>query len=95
AAVVTRHALRNAAIPILTSAGTQFGYLLGGAVLTETIFGWPGMGTFVVAAIEKQDWNELTAAVLIAACAFIVINLLVDLSYGFLDPRVRSGGGAA
>lgn len=90
--IVTRHALRNAAIPIVTTVGTQLGYLLGGAVLTETIFGWPGVGTYVVYAIENRDWPQLQGAVLFVAVAFIVINLLVDLSYGFLDPRVRVTG---
>jgi peptide/nickel transport system permease protein len=93
--VVVRHALRNAAIPILTSIGTLFGYLLGGAVLTETVFQWPGMGTYAVAAIRDLDLKPLQACVLVIASGFVVINLLVDLSYTWLDPRIRSGQGAA
>ena len=87
--VITRHVLRNAAIPIVTSIGTQLGYLMGGAVLTETIFNWPGMGTFIVNAILQEDVRPLQAGVLVIASAFIVINLLVDISYAWLDPRVR------
>ncbi len=91
--VILRHALRNSTIPVVTTVGTQLGYLLGGAVLTETIFAWPGIGTYVVGAIDSRDWPQLQGAVLFVAVAFIFINLLVDLSYGFLDPRVRVGGG--
>lgn len=91
--VVTRHALRNALIPIVTTTGTQFAYLLSGAVLTETIFSWPGLGTFTVAAIKNRDWNQLQAVLLVVATIFVVVNLLVDLSYGLLDPRVRRQGG--
>ena len=87
-----RHALRNAAIPIITSIGSQLGYLLGGAVLTETIFNWPGLGTYIVDAILKEDVRPLQAGVLVIATGFILINLLVDLSYALLDPRVRLGG---
>jgi ABC-type dipeptide/oligopeptide/nickel transport system permease component len=90
--IILRHALRNATIPIVTTTGTQFGYLLGGAVLTETIFSWPGLGTYTVNAITSRDWPQLQAAVLVVAVTFIFINLLVDLSYGFLDPRIRKPG---
>jgi peptide/nickel transport system permease protein len=93
--VVLKHALRNAAIPIVTSIGTQLGYLLGGAVLTETIFQWPGMGTYIVGAILNLDVKPLQACVLVIAVGFVIVNLLVDLSYAFLDPRVSAGGGAA
>lgn len=93
-AVVVKHALRNAAIPIVTSVGTQLGYLLGGAVLTETIFQWPGMGTYVVHAILNLDVKPLQACVLVVATGFVFVNLAVDLSYGFLDPRVRAPGEA-
>ncbi|RMG16633.1 MAG: ABC transporter permease [Planctomycetota bacterium] len=89
--VVLRHALRNAAIPIVTSLGTLFGYLLGGAVLTETVFQWPGMGTYVVSAIRDLDVRPLQACVLLVAVSFLGINLFVDLSYAWLDPRVRRG----
>ena len=91
--VVLEHALRNAAIPIVTSIGTQLGYLLGGAVLTETVFRWPGMGRYVVDSILYLDIKPLQACVLVVAISFVVINLLVDLSYAWLDPRVRAGGG--
>jgi peptide/nickel transport system permease protein len=93
--VVFKHALRNAAIPILTSIGTMLGYLLGGAVLTETIFQWPGMGTYVVQAILNKDIRPLQASVLLVATGFVTINLVVDLSYAFLDPRVRGAGGTS
>jgi peptide/nickel transport system permease protein len=88
ARIVARHAMRNAAIPIVTSIGTQLGYLLGGAVLTETVFQWPGMGTYVVQAILNLDIKPLQGCVLVVAVGFVVVNLLVDLSYAWLDPRV-------
>ncbi len=93
--VVLRHALRNAAIPVVTSIGTQLGYLLGGAVLTETIFQWPGMGTYVVQAILNLDVKPLQACVLVVAVGFVFVNLIVDVSYAALDPRIRAGGGGA
>jgi peptide/nickel transport system permease protein len=89
AAVVLRHAMRNALIPVITAIGTQFGYLLGGAVLTETIFGWPGMGTYIVGAIDVLDAAPLQASVMLVAAFFIVVNLATDLSYAFIDPRLR------
>lgn len=89
--VILKHALRNAAIPIVTTIGTQLGYLLGGAVLTETIFQWPGMGRYVVDAILSSDIKPLQASVLVVAVSFVLINLLVDLSYAWLDPRVGEG----
>jgi len=93
--VVLKHALRNAAIPIVTSIGTQLGYLMGGAVLTETVFQWPGMGSYVVAAINNLDVKPLQACVLVVAVGFVAVNLVVDLSYALLDPRVRGPGGGA
>jgi peptide/nickel transport system permease protein len=89
--VILKHALRNAAIPIVTTIGTQLGYLLGGAVLTETIFQWPGMGRYVVDAILASDIKPLQASVLVVAVSFVLINLAVDLSYAWLDPRVGEG----
>src|SRR5690349_13972499 len=86
--VLGRHALRNAFIPILTLLGLQSGQLMGGAVLTETVFAWPGLGRLMVKAIFARDYILLQGAVLIFALAFVVINLLVDLSYGALDPRI-------
>ena len=90
-AVVVRHALRNAAIPILTVLGVQTGYLLGGAVLTESVFSWPGMGRFVVLAIGERDYPVIQGGVLLFASVFVLVNLLVDLLYARLDPRVRLG----
>jgi ABC-type dipeptide/oligopeptide/nickel transport system permease component len=90
--VVVKHALRNAAIPILTLVGLQAGQLMGGAVLTETVFAWPGLGRLMVKAIFARDYVLLQGAVLFFAMAFVVINLIVDVSYGALDPRVSRQG---
>jgi ABC-type dipeptide/oligopeptide/nickel transport system permease component len=86
--VVIRHALRNALIPVVTLVGLQCGYLLGGAVVTETIFGWPGVGRLAVGAILSTDYPLAQGAIIVMSVAFIVINLIVDLLYGWLDPRV-------
>jgi len=88
--VILRHALKNALIPIVTLSGLQTGQLMGGAILTETVFGWPGLGRLMVRAIFARDYILLQGAVLVFALAFVVINLLVDLSYSFLDPRVST-----
>ena len=90
--VVAKHALRNAAIPILTLLGLQAGQLMGGAVLTETVFAWPGLGRLMVKAIFARDYVLLQGAVLIFALAFVVINLAVDVAYGALDPRISRQG---
>lgn len=90
--VVAKHALRNAFIPILTLLGLQAGQLMGGAVLTETVFSWPGLGRLMVKAIFARDYVLLQGAVLVFALAFVVVNLLVDLSYGALDPRISRQG---
>jgi peptide/nickel transport system permease protein/oligopeptide transport system permease protein len=90
--VLARHALRNAFIPILTLLGLQSGQLMGGAVLTETVFAWPGLGRLMVKAIFARDYILLQGAVLVFALVFVVINLLVDLSYGLLDPRIGRQG---
>jgi peptide/nickel transport system permease protein len=90
--VLGRHALRNASIPILTLLGLQSGQLMGGAVLTETVFAWPGLGRLMVKAIFARDYILLQGAVLVFALAFVLINLLVDLSYGLLDPRIGRQG---
>jgi peptide/nickel transport system permease protein len=87
--VVVKHALKNALIPVVTVLGDQFGRLLGGAILTETVFSWPGMGRYLIEAISQRDYPAVQGAILIFAAAVVVINLLVDLSYGALDPRVR------
>ena len=86
-----RHALRNAMLPIITVVGLQFGGLLGGSVLTETVFAWPGIGRLVVDSIRAQDGPLVQGTVLFIAVVFIVINLLVDLSYALLNPRIRYG----
>ncbi|MBT9258219.1 MAG: ABC transporter permease [Clostridiales bacterium] len=88
-AVVYRHALRNALLPVVTVLGLQFGYLLGGAVVTETIFSIPGVGRLSVQAIQTRDFPIVQGAVLVVAYAFVVINLLVDLLYTIIDPRIR------
>jgi peptide/nickel transport system permease protein len=90
--VVAKHALRNAAIQILTLLGLQAGQLMGGAVLTETVFAWPGLGRLMVKAIFARDYVLLQGAVLIFALVFVVINLAVDLAYGALDPRISRQG---
>jgi len=87
--VVLRHALRNALIPIVTLVGLEFGYLLGGAVLTETVFDWPGMGTYILRAVRDTEYDSLGGAVLVLATIFVVVNLAVDLLYAFIDPRIR------
>ncbi|HLT59135.1 MAG TPA: nickel ABC transporter permease [Limnochordales bacterium] len=88
-AVVGKHALRNAAAPILTAIGLQFGGLMGGAVLTETVFAWPGLGRLVVNAILTRDLYMLQGSILFTAFLFIVVNLLVDIGYSLLNPKVR------
>ena len=90
--VVGKHALKNAAIPVITMISLQFGAILGGAVITETIFTWPGMGRLVVEAIFARDYSVVQAGVLVFAALFVGINLSVDLLYGFLDPRIRYEG---
>lgn len=87
--VVLRHGLRNALIPVVTLIGLQAGYLLGGAVVTETIFSWPGIGRLAVGAILSSDFTVAQGSILLFALAFISINLIVDILYSLLDPRVR------
>ena len=87
--VVIRHALRNAALPVVTVMGLQFGYLLGGAVVTETIFAWPGLGWLSVQAIGARDFPLLQAIVTVMAVVFILINLLTDVLYAYLNPKIR------
>ena len=87
--VVWKHALKNAAIPIVTIVGIELGTLLGGSVITETIFAWPGVGRLSVQAIYNRDYPVVQAAVFLLAATFIVVNLLVDLVYTYLDPRIR------
>jgi peptide/nickel transport system permease protein len=87
--VVYRHALRNAAIPVVTVIGLQLGTLLSGAVITETIFAWPGVGRFVLTAVSQRDFPVVQASVIVFALLLALVNLIVDLSYLVLDPRVR------
>lgn len=89
--VVVKHALRNALMPIVTVIGLQFGSLLGGAVLTETVFAWPGIGSYTVECITKSDFPVIQAVVLIIATIFVLMNLIVDVIYAFLDPRIKYG----
>jgi len=88
--VINRHALKNALIPIVTIIGLQFGNLLGGAVLTETIFSWPGVGRFMVDAIKTRDTPAVLGSVVFLSVAFSIVNLFVDILYGYLDPRIKS-----
>lgn len=87
--VIFRHALKNAFLPVLTVMGLQFGTLLGGAVLTETIFSWPGVGRLMYEAIMQRDFPVVQSGILIISLVFVFINLIVDLLYSFIDPRIR------
>jgi len=87
--IITRHALKNALIPIITVIGTQFAYLLAGAVLTETVFAWPGLGSVVVEAIRQRDFPIVMGAVMLFAFVFVMVNLVVDILYAIADPRIR------
>lgn len=89
--VLIKHALRNASIPIVTIIGLQFGGLLGGAVITETVFAWPGVGRLAVNAVQQRDFPVVQAVTVVIAIAFSLINLIVDLLYAKLNPRVRLG----
>lgn len=88
-AVLLRHNLKNAAIPVVTIMGLQFGTLLGGAVVTETVFAWPGIGLLAIKSIGSRDYPIVQSSVLLVAMAFVFVNFLVDLAYGWLDPRIR------
>ena len=88
--VVAKHTLKNAAVPIVTITGLQFGTLLGGAVVTETVFAWPGMGRLAIQSIYNRDYPVVQCTVFLSAVLFIVVNFCIDLLYGVLDPRVRT-----
>ena len=88
--VINQHALKNALIPVITVIGLQFGYLLGGAVLTETVYSWPGVGRMMVDAIRQKDTPTVLATVVFLATTFSLVNLAVDILYGFVDPRIKS-----
>jgi ABC-type dipeptide/oligopeptide/nickel transport system permease component len=87
--VVAKHAFRNAAIPVLTITGLQLGTLLGGAVVTETVFAWPGIGRLAIQSIYNRDYPVVQCVVFLSAVLFVALNFLIELVYGFLDPRIR------
>jgi peptide/nickel transport system permease protein len=93
--VLVRHALRNALVPVVTALGFDFGRLLGGAVIIESIFAWPGVGTLMLQGIGNRDYPVVQAGLLLLVVVFIVLNLLIDLSYGVFDPRIRVSRGGA
>jgi peptide/nickel transport system permease protein len=88
--IVFRHALRNGLLSVVTVFGLEFGSMLGGAVITESVFNWPGIGTLLLTAIKQRDYTTVQGAVLFISLIFIVVNLAVDLAYGYLDPRIRA-----
>lgn len=87
--VVIRHGLRSALVPVVTVVGLQFGRLLGGAVVVESVFAWPGVGRLIIQAVEQRDYTVVQAALLWLVVVFLLINLLTDIAYAFLDPRIR------
>jgi peptide/nickel transport system permease protein len=89
--VVIKHAFRNACIPVITVIGLQFGQLLGGAIITETVFAWPGVATLTVESIRNQDFPVVQCAVILLALVIVSLNLMVDLAVAFIDPRIRTG----
>jgi peptide/nickel transport system permease protein len=89
--VLIKHAFRNACIPVITVIGLQFGQLLGGAIVTETVFAWPGVATLTVESIRNQDFPVVQCAVVLLALVIVVVNLIVDLVVGLIDPRIRVG----
>ena len=90
-AVLVRHVVRNALMPIVTVIGLQLGGLLGGTVLVEFVFNWPGVSSLLVESVSSRDYPEVVAIVLVISILFVGLNLLIDLVYGALDPRVREG----
>jgi peptide/nickel transport system permease protein len=89
--VIWRHAMRNAWLPIITLLGLQLGALLGGAVITETVFSWPGIGSLLVESIQKRDYPVVQGCVLLISLAYVVVNTATDLLYAAIDPRIRLG----
>ena len=87
--VVLKHALKNAVIPIITTIGIQFGYLLGGAVLTESVFVYPGIGRLLISSINRRDYTTVQGCMLVITALFIVMNTLLDLIYPIFDPRIK------
>jgi peptide/nickel transport system permease protein len=89
--VIWRHALRNALLPVITLLGLQLGALLAGAVITEAVFSWPGIGQLIIEAIQGRDYPVVQACVLLISLTYVLVNTLTDLAYGWFDPRVRLG----
>ena len=87
--VIYRHALKNGITPVLTVAGLQIGYLLGGAMITETVFAWPGMGRWLLDAVQSRNYPVIQIGVMLTATIFIFVNLVTDLLYPVFDPRIR------
>ncbi|HKA23408.1 MAG TPA: ABC transporter permease [Candidatus Eisenbacteria bacterium] len=87
--VLAKHVLKNAFIPVLTVIGLQFGYLLGGAIITETIFAWPGLGRWLLLSVQARDFRAVQGGVMLVALVFVIVNLVVDVLYAFIDPRIR------
>lgn len=94
-AVIWRHALRNALLPVITLLGLQLGALLAGAVITEAVFSWPGIGQLVIEAIQRRDYPVVQACVLLISLSYVLVNTLTDVAYGWFDPRVRLGVSSA
>jgi len=92
ARIILKHVLRNALLPVLTVVGLQFGALLAGSIITETIFSWPGLGTLMVKAIQTRDYPVVQGCVLVISMSYVLVNLLTDLLYGVIDPRIRYEG---
>ena len=89
--VITRkHMLRNALIPVITAVGLNFGVLLGGSVLTETVFAWPGIGRYVIESLKTQDIPSVLGCVVTLSVMFTIVNVLVDILYAFVDPRIKA-----
>jgi peptide/nickel transport system permease protein len=94
ARVILHHALRNALLPVITLLGLQLGALLAGAVITETVFSWPGIGLLMIESIQSRDYPVVQACVLLISVSYVVVNLLTDLAYAWVDPRIRLGAHA-
>jgi peptide/nickel transport system permease protein len=88
--VITKHALRNALIPAITVIGLEFGVLLGGAVLTETVFSWPGIGRLMVESIQRKDTPMVLGCVIVFSLSFSIVNLIIDILYAYIDPRIKA-----
>jgi len=87
--VIFKHALKNAILPVVTYLGLQFGFCLGGAVITETVFSWPGVGRYLLQGVYDRDYPVIQSTILVFSCLFVMTNLVIDISYTFIDPRIR------